>query len=107
MSVSLHNMIPNPVYKHQDDTDQYHIQGVMFTVQHKLFNADFLVNPLYVKRELTYKLAEELLKKDMIEFTSQEDMYDGSRTIRARIFVTPKDYVQILRTKFGDRINNA
>ena len=107
MSVSLHNMIPNSVYKHQDDTNQYHIQGRMFTVQHKFTNSDFLMNPLDVKRQLTYNLAEELLKQDMIEFTSQEDMSDGSRTIRARIFVTPKDHVQILRTKFGDRINNA
>lgn len=51
------------------------------------------------KDEIRNKLAEKLVKEiyNKIEFTSQDDMMSGNKTIRGRVFVVPSSDVQLLR----------
>ena len=50
-----------------------------------------------VKHRLATMLVEQMLKDKCIEFTSQQNMYDGTYDYRARIYVTPDSTVRILR----------
>lgn len=51
-----------------------------------------------VKMELCLKLAQKMFETDCIEFTKLHDATADAVRYRARIFVTPKEQVQILRT---------
>ena len=75
---------------------EYPIRGKMLTVQHT-------VDPMIdfaekgIKQYLIQKLADQLMDQNVVEFTKLQKP-DGSIDYRARIFVTPNDQVQILRT---------
>jgi len=47
---------------------------------------------------LVEKLTEAIYKEDVIDFAKQENVVSGLTHYRARIFVTPKDKTQILKT---------
>ena len=102
-----HTVIPNWGSLPAIDGDEYHIQGQMITAQQVITEYE-LANKMsffsQIKSELAVLLAAEMLSKNMIEFTSQDNFQDGSKTVRARIFVTPGSQVQILRTKFSDKV---
>jgi hypothetical protein len=50
-----------------------------------------------VKKELVFKLAEQILNNKLVEFTKQENLHTHEITYRARAFLTPDDQVRILR----------
>ena len=58
---------------------------------------DYSTLEIKIKEELAIKLALEMLKSGLIEFTRQSDPTTDTITYRARCFMTPNDQVQILR----------
>lgn len=51
-----------------------------------------------IKENLMKDMIQHMLKNNLIEFTSQEDMAEGKVIYRARAFLVPNDQVRILRT---------
>lgn len=76
----------------------YVIQGKMVQVMEEV---DFQImesrDPKDIKMSMVAKIAEELIKSKMVEFTSEKDQMGLKVKIRARLFVTPDDQVRLLR----------
>jgi hypothetical protein len=80
------------------------IQGVPFIAtmsitEYEINAATQIINEEYIKRSLVEKLANELFKNKMIEFTRQKDENTETFTFRARIFAVTDDRIRILRTE--------
>jgi len=84
------------------------IQGKMLTVSRSIGMLpltralDYSTLEIKIKEELAIKLALEMLKSGLIEFTRQSDpttdtIWTDTITYRARCFMTPNDQVQTLR----------
>ena len=81
------------------------IQGTALYAEHRVDASQLLMmNATQAKQledsmksDLCQKLVREMFESDCIEFTKQIDVLSGDHMFRARIFVTPKDTVQLLR----------
>ena len=79
-------------------TDIHHIiQGEMLTALYTVPGVN-RINEDDVKKALIQYLADEIFNKNMIEFTKLSNHAQLMTEYRARIFVTPNDQVQLLRT---------
>lgn len=58
---------------------------------------DFGTNENWIKEYLAIRLAKGIIENNLVEFTRQENMMDGSYTFRARLFATPDSTVRQLR----------
>jgi len=79
-------------------------QGQMVTVQHTISdtNAEMLKMNMgefkdEVKKQLLRKLLDEIVKNNLIEFTSQTDSANGFTHYRARIYATPDTQIRAIR----------
>lgn len=84
-------------------------QGKMVTAQFTIFDSDEKICKMptgdfkeYVKQELLQKLLQEMMKCNLIEFTSQSDVATGHTHYRARIFATPDTQVRLIRKSKKD-----
>jgi hypothetical protein len=76
----------------------YIIQGQMLTTTLKMspYEAEQM-DDLEIKTRLITLMVREIMDANCIEFTKQEDYANDEIIIRARIFVTPNDDVQLIR----------
>jgi hypothetical protein len=76
----------------------YIIQGQMLTTTLKMspYEAEQM-DDIEVKNRLISLMVREIMDANCIEFTKQEDYANDEIIIRARIFVTPNDDVQLIR----------
>lgn len=77
------------------------IKGEPIIVTHTVSQTtleDFPTTDFDIKMELCNLLAKELFNKNCIDFTKEQRVNTGEYVFRARIFVTPKDVTQLLRT---------
>jgi len=79
-------------------------QGQMVTVQHTISdtNAEMLKMNMgefkdEVKKQLLRKLLDEIVKNNLIEFTSQTDVANSLTHYRARIYATPDTQIRTIR----------
>ena len=79
-------------------------QGQMVTAQHTVSDVDVEMMKMsmgdfkdMIKKELLHKLLDEIVKSNLIEFTSQSDVATGHTHYRARIFATPDAQVRMIR----------
>ena len=74
------------------------IQGQMLTTTLKMspYEAEQM-DDLEIKTRLITLMVREIMDANCIEFTKQEDYANDEIIIRARIFVTPNDDVQLIR----------
>ncbi len=84
-------------------------QGKMVTVQHTISDSDAEMLSMNmgdfkdeVKKQLLKKLIDEIVKNNLIEFTSQTDAAAGQTHYRARIFATPDTQVRLIRKSMKD-----
>jgi hypothetical protein len=84
-------------------------QGQMVTVQHTIseVNDEILKMNMgefknMIKKELLHKLLDEIVKNNLIEFTSQTDVAAGQTHYRARLFATPDSQVRLIRKNMRD-----
>lgn len=79
-------------------TIDYPIQGQMLTTTLKMspYEAEQM-DDIEVKNRLISLMVREIMDANCIEFTKQEDYANDEIIIRARIFVTPNDDVQLIR----------
>lgn len=84
-------------------------QGQMVTVQHTISDSDAEMLSMNmgdfkdeVKKQLLKKLMDEIVKNNLIEFTSQTDVAAGQTHYRARIFATPDTQVRLIRKNMKD-----
>ena len=84
-------------------------QGKMVTVQHtisdvsaEMMNMNMGDFKEMIKKELLHKLLDEIVKSNLIEFTSQSDVATGQTHYRARIFATPDSQVRLIRKSMKD-----
>lgn len=74
------------------------IQGKMLSIVQDIDISVWLTaDPEEIKMAMVAKIAGELIKSKMIEFTREEDAMNLKMKIRARLFVTPDDQVRLLR----------
>jgi hypothetical protein len=77
---------------------EYPIQGKMLTTSLTLHASEHTqMSELEIKTRLTELLVREIWDNNCIEFTKQQDYVRNEVVVRARIFVTPKDDVQVIR----------
>ena len=76
----------------------YIIQGQMLTTTLKMspYEAEQM-DDIEIKTRLITLMVREIMDANCIEFTKQEDHANDEIIIRARIFVTPNDDVQLIR----------
>ena len=76
----------------------YIIQGKMLTTTLKMspYEAEQM-DDIEIKNRLISLMVREIMDNNCIEFTKQQDFANDEVIIRARIFVTPKDDVQLIR----------
>ena len=76
----------------------YIIQGQMLTTTLKMspYEAEQM-DDIEIKNRLISLMVREIMDNNCIEFTKQQDFANDEVIIRARIFVTPKDDVQLIR----------
>ncbi len=76
----------------------YIIQGQMLTTSLTMspYEAEHM-DEHEMKTLLVSKMMREIMDNNCIEFTKQQDFANDEVIIRARIFVTPKDDVQLIR----------
>ena len=76
----------------------YIIEGKMLTSSLTMspYEAEQM-DELEMKNRLISLMVREIMDNNCIEFTKQQDFVKDEVTIRARIFVTPKDDVQLIR----------
>lgn len=77
------------------------IQGQCVTIIHHIATADTVYSNIHedeIKRLLVNKLAEEMFRQNVIEFTKSFDQVTHEVVYRARIFAVPDDQVRLLRT---------
>ena len=79
-------------------------QGKMVTAQHTISDVDVEMMNMnmgdfkeMIKKELLIKLLDEIVKSNLIEFTSQSDVATGHTHYRARIYATPDSQVRMIR----------
>ena len=79
-------------------------QGKMVTAQHTVSDVDVEMLKMnmgdfkdMIKKELLHKLLDEIVKSNLIEFTSQSDVASGHTHYRARIYATPDSQVRMIR----------
>lgn len=79
-------------------------QGKMVTAQHTISDVDVEMMKMsigefkdMIKKELLHKLLDEIVKSNLIEFTSQSDVATGHTHYRARIFATPDAQIRLIR----------
>ncbi len=79
-------------------------QGKMVTAQHTVSDVDVEMMKMsigdfkdMIKKELLIKLLDEIVKSNLIEFTSQSDVATGHTHYRARIFATPDSQIRMIR----------
>lgn len=84
------------------DIDTY--QGQMVTVQHTISDVDLEMLKMSmgefkdeVKKQLLRKLMDEIVKNNLIEFTSQTDVANNHTHYRARIYATPDSQIRRIR----------
>ena len=84
-------------------------QGKMVTAQHTVSDVDVEMMKMsigdfkdMIKKELLHKLLDEIVKSNLIEFTSQSDVASGHTHYRARIFATPDSQVRLIRKSMKD-----
>ena len=84
-------------------------QGKMVTAQHTVSDVDVEMMKMnmgdfkdMIKNELLHKLLDEIVKSNLIEFTSQSDTATGHTHYRARIFATPDAQVRLIRKSMKD-----
>lgn len=84
-------------------------QGKMVTAQHTVSDTDPGICKIpvgefkdMIKKELLHKLLDEIVKSNLIEFTSQSDVVSGQTHYRARIFATPDSQVRLIRKSMKD-----
>ena len=58
---------------------------------------DFGTKENWIKEYLAIRLAKGIIENNLVEFTRQENVMDGSYTFRARLFATPDSTVRQLR----------
>jgi hypothetical protein len=104
MSIIQRSPLPKP-HTPFTESELHTISGIGLIAQYNIPELTFLnKDPTQHKQledqaklELCQKLAREMFQTDCIEFTKQIDVLSGDHMFRARIFVTPKDTVQLLR----------
>lgn len=75
------------------------IKGQMFTAELQISSYDSIyLSDDQIKEQLITELVKELRRSDCIEFTRQYSPLAEHVTVRARIFATPNNQVQIIRT---------
>jgi hypothetical protein len=76
----------------------YIIQGQMLTTTLKMspYEAEQM-DDIELKNRLISLMVREIMDANCIEFTKQQDFANDEVIIRARIFVTPKDDIQLIR----------
>ena len=86
------SLVPTP------KTIDYPIQGQMLTTTLKMspYEAEQM-DDLEIKTRLITLMVREIMDANCIEFTKQQDFANDEIIIRARIFVTPNDDVQLIR----------
>ena len=52
---------------------------------------------LFVKKDLLRQLAEHMLEKNLVEFTSWDDPVLGRKHVAIRAYLAPDDQIKILR----------
>ena len=84
-------------------------QGKMVTAQHTISDVSVEMMNMnmgdfkeMIKKELLHKLLDEIVKSNLIEFTSQSDAATGQTHYRARIFATPDAQVRLIRKSMKD-----
>ncbi len=84
-------------------------QGKMVTAQHTVSDVDVEMMKMsmgdfkdMIKEKLLHKLLDEIVKCNLIEFTSQSDVATGHTHYRARIFATPDTQVRLIRKSMKD-----
>lgn len=84
-------------------------QGKMVTAQHTISDVSVEMMNMnmgdfkeMIKKELLHKLLDEIVKSNLIEFTSQSDTATGHTHYRARIFATPDAQVRLIRKSMKD-----
>ena len=84
-------------------------QGKMVTSQHTISDGDVEMMKMsmgdfkdMIKEKLLHKLLDEIVKSNLIEFTSQSDVATGQTHYRARIFATPDTQVRLIRKSMKD-----
>jgi len=90
--ISTNNTIP------QINSIEYIIQGKMLTTSLTMspYEAEQM-NEHEMKTLLISQMVREIMDANCIEFTKQQDFANDEVIIRARIFVTPNDDVQLIR----------
>jgi hypothetical protein len=90
-SISNGNFTVQPI-----PTDK--IQGQMLTASLKMtpYEAEQM-DEHEMKTLLVSQMMREIMDANCIEFTKQQDFANDEVIIRARIFVTPKDDIQVIR----------
>ena len=76
---------------------QYTIGGKMITYTHRS-GFDKALDKDDVKKDLTEKLVEEILRRGLIETTYTMDPATKERTFYARMYLAPDNEIKILRT---------
>jgi hypothetical protein len=102
MMAALNHLTPLDVFngKINDPTRVRNIQGRPVIVDFKIDQIEFESLSLSddgIKLKLCNDIAIELYKKNMIEFTKQQNHETGVTHFRARIFAVPNSDVQLLR----------
>ena len=84
-------------------------QGKMVTAQHTVSDVDVEMLKMnmgdfkdMIKEKLLHKLLDEIVKCNLIEFTSQSDVATGHTHYRARIYATPDSQVRMIRKNMKD-----
>ncbi|NBW34198.1 MAG: hypothetical protein EBR30_04105 [Cytophagia bacterium] len=87
-----------------DHTYDHTYQGKMVTAQHTVSDVDVEMLKMnmgdfkdMIKKELLHKLLDEIVKSNLIEFTSQSDVASAHTHYRARIYATPDSQVRMIR----------
>ena len=81
--------------------EEYLIQGKMFVVTYNISELEFsntIISPDSIKEILAQLIVKELMSSNCIEFTKMQDPLSLAHSFKARIFATPNDKIQILRT---------
>jgi len=77
------------------------IQGQMVTVEMEMQSHMFdSTGPDLVKEKMVLQLVTELMRQNLVEFTSQKRSFgEDIIKIRARIYALPDDHVRIVRLR--------
>ena len=78
---------------------EHAVQGKMLTAELIVDRDEFeICGESAMKERLVAQLIQEAFKAGCIEFTVMQQHTDLKLNCRARVFITPKDMVQIIRT---------